>query len=134
MAAGAGAGVGEEAGFAGAAGGAAGVAAGAALCASAFGAVAVAAAFAVRIDHGHDGLNRHRLAFGNFDFLQNACRRGRNFRIDFVGGNFKKRFVAVDLVAGLLQPLGDGAFKNALAHLGHDDVYSHGYLLGFGTS
>ena len=86
---------------------------------------------AVGVDQGHDGLNRHRLAFGDFDFLQHAGGGRGNLRVHFVGGDFKQRLVALDFVAGLLQPLGDGAFKNAFAHLGHDDVDSHGYLLGF---
>jgi hypothetical protein len=33
------------------------------------------------------------------------------------------------LSPGFLQPLGNGAFKNTFAHLGHDDVDSHGLLL-----
>ena len=88
---------------------------------------------AIGVDHSHDGLDGHRLAFGDFDFLEHASGRRRNFRIHLVGGDFKERLVAVDLVAGLLQPLGDRAFKNAFAHLGHDDVDSHGVLLGVET-
>jgi hypothetical protein len=71
-------------------------------------------------------LHRNGLARVDFDFFQDACCRRRNFRIDFVGRNLKKRFVALDLLARLLQPLRDCAFVNAFAHLGHDDVDSHG--------
>src|SRR6202044_191678 len=53
-----------------------------------------------------------------------------NFRIDLVSRDFKQRLVALDLVAWLLQPFGDCSFKNTFAHLGHYDIYSHGYLLG----
>ncbi len=84
---------------------------------------------AVGIDHRDDGLNGHGLPFGDLNFFQHAGRRRRNFRVDFVGGNFEQRLVALDLVAGLLQPFGDGAFENTFAHLGHDDVDSHGPLL-----
>ena len=88
---------------------------------------------AICVDHSHDSLDGHRLAFGDLDFLEHAGGRRGDFRIHFVGGDFKEGLVAVNLVARLLQPLGDGAFKNAFAHLGHDDVDSHGVLLGFET-
>src|SRR5580700_2331098 len=80
-------------------------------------------------DHGDDGLNWHRLAFADFDFFQHPSRGRGNFRVDFIGGNFEQRFVALDFVSGLFQPLGYRAFKNTFAHLGHDDVNSHGLLL-----
>src|SRR5438132_10369980 len=38
-------------------------------------------------------------------------------------------FVALDFVAGLFEPLGDGAFKNAFPHLGHKHVNGHRLLL-----
>jgi hypothetical protein len=69
------------------------------------------------------------LTFTDFDLFQHSGRGRGDFRVHFVGGNFEKRFVALDLVSGFLQPLGNGAFKNTFAHLGHDDVDSHGLLL-----
>ena len=125
------------AGFAAAGGGAA--AGFAACCVAGAAAFAGSAAFAAgagagaaglrratsRIDHANNRLNRHRLAFADFNFLQHARRRRRNFRVDLIGGDFKQRLVALDFVAGLLQPLRDGAFKNAFAHLGHYDVNGH---------
>jgi hypothetical protein len=74
-------------------------------------------------------LDRHSLAFGNLNFFQYARRGGRNFRVYFVGGNFKQGLVALHLIAGLLEPLGNGAFKYAFAHLRHYDVYGHVDLL-----
>jgi hypothetical protein len=81
------------------------------------------------IDHGDDGLDRNGLTFGNLDFFEHASGRRRNFRVDFIGGDFKERLVAFDLVAGLFQPFGDGAFKDAFAHLGHDHIDCHESVL-----
>ncbi len=83
-------------------------------------------ACAVRADDGHYGLDGHGLPFGHLDFLQHAGGRRRNLRVHLVGGDLKQRFVTLDLVAGLLQPLGDGAFEDAFAHLGHDHIDCHG--------
>ena len=55
--------------------------------------------------------------------ISRAHRRpARNLGVDFVGGDFEQRLVALDFIAGLFQPLGDGALEDAFAHLGHDDV------------
>jgi len=81
------------------------------------------------VDHGDNGLDGNGLAFGNFDFFEHAGGGRRNFRVHLVGGDFKERLVALDLVAGLLEPFGDGAFKDAFAHLGHDDINCHGIAL-----
>ena len=81
------------------------------------------------INHANDGLDRHGLAFSDLDFLQHACRRRRNFRIHFVSRNFKQRLIALDLVAGFLEPLSNRSLENAFAHLGHHDVNGHGLLL-----
>ena len=78
-----------------------------------------------RIDDAHNGLNRHSLSFADLDLLQHARRRRRNFGVHLVRGNFKQGLVALHLVAGLLQPLGDRAFENTLAHLGHYYIYGH---------
>ncbi len=61
-----------------------------------------------------------------------SCRRaggGRgDFGVNFVGGDFEQRLVALDFVAGLLEPLGDGSFEDRFPHLGHDDICRHGFL------
>ena len=80
-------------------------------------------------NHRDHRLNRHGLAFADFNFFQHAGRGRGNLRVHLVRGNFEQWFVALDFVSGLLQPLGNGAFENAFAHLGHDDVHSHGLLL-----
>ncbi len=79
-----------------------------------------------RIDHRDHGLNGHGLAFGHLDFLQHSGGRRRDLRVHLVGRNFEQRLIAFDAVARLLEPSGDGSFKNAFPHLGHDDVYGHG--------
>ena len=45
-----------------------------------------------------------------------------NLSVHFIGRNLEQRFIAFDLVAGLLQPFGQGSFDDAFAHLGHYDV------------
>src|SRR6267142_1877348 len=79
-----------------------------------------------RVDHGDHGLDRHGLPFRDLDFLQHAGRRGRDLRVHFVGGDFEQRLIALDAVARFLEPLGNRAFKNTFAHLGHDHVDGHG--------
>ena len=70
----------------------------------------------------------HRRAFGDFDVLQDAGGGRGNLGVDLVGGDFEQRFVALNFVAGLLQPLGNSAFDDGFAHLGHDDVSWHDFL------
>ncbi len=84
---------------------------------------------AIGADGGHHGLNRHSLPFTNLDFLQNAGGRRGNLGVHLVRRNFEQRFVALDFVARLFQPLGNGSFENAFAHLGHDHVDCHWTLL-----
>jgi hypothetical protein len=95
--------------------------------ASAFGAGAGAGGGRTRgVNGSNDGVDRDRLAFLDLDFLQDAGRRRGNFRVHFVGGDFEERFVALDFIAGLFKPLGDGSFEDAFAHLGHDYIGCHG--------
>ena len=47
---------------------------------------------------------------------------GGDFGIHFVGRDLKQRLILLHGIAWLLQPFGDGAFKNRFAHLGHDHV------------
>ena len=84
--------------------------------------------FAVDGDGSDDRVHADRRAFGDFDFLQNAGGGSGNFGVDLVGGDFEERFVALNFVAGLLQPLGNSAFDDGFAHLGHDDVSWHDFL------
>ncbi len=61
-------------------------------------------------------------AFLHLDVAQRAgCRRG-NLGVNLVGGDLKEGLVAGDGVAGLLEPLGERAFGDGFAHLGHNDV------------
>ena len=87
--------------------------------------------FAVGGDGRDYGVDLHGRAFGNLDVLQHAGSWGGNFGVHFIGGDLEERFVALYFVAGLLQPLGDGALKDGLAHLRHDDVSRHGFLPRF---
>ena len=57
--------------------------------------------------------------------LQHTGGGRRNLRVDLVGGDFEERLVALHGVARLLEPLGDGAFEDRLAHLGHDYIGWH---------
>ena len=75
-----------------------------------------------------NGVDLNGVAFGNFDFLEDAAGGGGDFGVDLVGGDLEERLVALDLVTGLLQPLGDGSFENRFAHLGHDYVSRHSSL------
>src|SRR5271165_4749264 len=76
-------------------------------------------------DGADDGVDLHSRAGLDFDVLQRAGSGRRNLGVNLVGGDLKQRFVALDLLAGLLQPLGDGPFKDRLPHLGHDYVCRH---------
>ena len=76
---------------------------------------------AVAADHGDDGVDLDGGAGLGLDFGEDA-RGGRgDLGVDLVGGDFKKRLVALDFVSYLLEPLGNGAFEDGLAHLRHDD-------------
>jgi len=72
-------------------------------------------------DNGNNSVDLNRLPFLYQNFLKNAGCGRRNFRIDLVGGDFKQRFVAFDLIARLLQPFRERSFENTFAHLRHDD-------------
>jgi hypothetical protein len=91
------------------------------------------------VNHADNGLNGHGFAFADLDFFEHAGGRRGNFGVDLVRRDLEQRFVALDFVAGFLEPLGDGTFKDAFAHLGHYDVDCHlrspvvRYLLETGT-
>ena len=95
---------------------------------SAFGADAAAVGArcgAVFVDGADDGVDADGRAFLDFDFAEGAGDGRRDFGVDLVGGDFEERFVTRDGVAGLLEPLGEGAFGDGFAHLGHDYVGRH---------
>src|SRR5581483_11442168 len=74
------------------------------------------------------------IALSNLDFLKNA-RGGRgDLGVNFVGRDLEKRFVALNLVTGLFQLLGNGSFEDRFAHLGHDYVSWHGVLPNWSIS
>ena len=74
------------------------------------------------------GVDLHGVAGFDLDLLQGAGRGRGDFGVNLVGGDFKQRLVALNFVAGLLEPLGDGSFEDRFPHLGHDDVSRHGFL------
>jgi hypothetical protein len=57
--------------------------------------------------------------------VQHARGGRRNLRVHLIGGNLEQRFVALYLLAWLLQPLRDCAFEYRFPHLGHDYVGRH---------
>ena len=76
------------------------------------------------LDPSHQGLNRHRLPFIDQDLGQDPGARSGDLRVDFVGRDLEHRLVSLDRIAKLLEPLGQGALGNGLAHLGHHHVNS----------
>ena len=72
-----------------------------------------------RFDQRERRADRQGLALGGDELRDHAGPGRGNFGIDLVGRNFAQRLVLLDAVALLDQPLGDGAFDHALAHLRH---------------
>jgi hypothetical protein len=83
------------------------------------------------VDARHHGVDAYRLAFFHQHLGQRSGGGRRDLGIDFIGGDFEQRFVALHTLAGLLEPLGERAFDNAFAHLGHHYV-GHVSVLSFG--
>ena len=71
------------------------------------------------LDVGHDRSDLHRLPLGDEYLGERARGRGRNLGVHFVGRNLQDGLVALDGVARLLQPLGNGSLGDRFAHLGH---------------
>ena len=64
------------------------------------------------VDGANDGVDADSGAFLHLDFAERAgCGRG-NFSVHLIGGDLKEGFIASDGVAGLLKPLGEGAFRD----------------------
>jgi hypothetical protein len=66
-----------------------------------------------------------RLSLGDYDLAHDPGGGRGHFGVDFIGRHFEQRLVLLDTLAGLLQPLADGAFGHALAKLGHLDLGGH---------
>ena len=84
---------------------------------------------AVFIDSGDDCVDADGGAFLHLDLAKRAGDGRGDLGVDLVGGDLEQRFVALDGVARLLQPLGEGAFGDGFAHLGHDYVGRHREVL-----
>ena len=64
----------------------------------------------------------HRLALGDEDLGEDACRGRGHFGIDLVRRYLEERFVALDGVAHALHPAGDRSLGHGLAELRHHHV------------
>ena len=83
------------------------------------------AGFADDRDHRVD---LDRGALGKADLSEHAGHGRGNLGVHLVGGDFEERLVFFDGVADLLEPFGDRALEDRLAHLGHDDFSWHASL------
>ena len=72
-----------------------------------------------RLDDRDLGVVRDGRALLDEDLVEGAFERRRDFGVDLVGDDLEERLVLGDVVAGLLEPLADRAFGDALAELGH---------------
>ncbi len=79
----------------------------------------------VRSDRAYHSIYLDGRAFGYLNILQHTGSRRGNLRIHLIGRNLKQRLVALNFVAGLLQPLGNCAFDDGFAHLRHHNVSRH---------
>jgi hypothetical protein len=78
------------------------------------------------------GADRDRGTFFYLKLLDHTCHRGRDLGVYLVGDDFGQRLVLLNGVAGLLEPLADGAFGDALAQLGHGNRgYGHSFSSEF---
>ncbi len=77
-------------------------------------------------DHADDRVDRDGRPFLDLDLEQRAGDGGGDLGVHLVGRDLEDRLVALDLVADLLQPLGDRPLGDRLSHLGHDDFGGHG--------
>jgi len=76
------------------------------------------------INYADDGLNRDGLAFATLISFSTPAE-GEEFPRRLCRSKSQRALVALDFIAGLFQPFGDGAFKDAFAHLGHYDIDCH---------
>src|SRR2546422_544669 len=73
-------------------------------------------------DQRKDGPDVDRRPLLDEDLGDDSLARARNLGVDLVGRDLEQRLVEGDVVADLLQPLGDGALGHRHAHLGHHDL------------
>jgi hypothetical protein len=59
-------------------------------------------------------------------FSSTPAAGGRNLGVDLVRGHLQQRFIDLDGIPDLLQPLGDSAFCDGFAQFGHFDGVRHG--------
>ena len=72
-------------------------------------------------DDAELGTHLDGLVLADGDLQQGAGDGRRDLGVDLVGGHLDQRFVQGDLVADGLEPAGDGAFGDRLAHLRQGD-------------
>ena len=58
-----------------------------------------------------DGIDLNGISFGDLNLLEDPAGGSWDFGVDLVGGNLEQRFVALDFLASLFQPLGDSSFE-----------------------
>jgi hypothetical protein len=81
--------------------------------------------FAFAGNRPHHGVHLDGGSRLHFDVLQGAGSGCGNLGVNLVGRDFKQRLIALNFFARLLQPFGNGPFKNRFPHLGHDYVSRH---------
>ena len=89
-------------------------------------AIGIGRSFILITDLGDDGAHVYRVILISNDLEEHTGYWRRDFGIDLVGGNLQQRFIDLDLVANLLQPLSHSAFSYGLAQFRHFDGMRHG--------
>ena len=74
-------------------------------------------------DDGQAHADRDRLALGHEDLAHDARRRRGHLGVDLVGRDLEERFVGLDGLADLLEPLRDGSLGDGLTELRHRHVH-----------
>ena len=88
-------------------------------------AAGAAAGFPARTaDDRDDGVDGDGRALLHLDLGERPGHGRRDLGVHLVGRDLEDRLVALDGVADLLEPLGDRAFGDGLAHLRHQDFGS----------
>jgi hypothetical protein len=81
---------------------------------------------AIAVEHSHDRVHFHGLALFVLNVCERASRGRRNLGVDLIGRDFEQRLITFDVVANVLQPFCDGAFRDGFAHLRHYYFSRHG--------